>query len=238
MSKKRIKQYLMLLTVVGLVAISAGGGSGTFATFNAEVTNAGNTFAAGTLFLHDNGGATTCTSESASDNLATNNCDVLFSFGTTTANNFDGGAQTADLTLTNAGTIAASDVEFKVGSCVWAVANAGGSATTFGSAPADCAGLYLTIQETDNTFASNVYCAYGTDTAGTCDAPSNSFTLDGPTALTTLLTTGAATADFTAFGGATDTRYYVITVDPSGLPTDNTMQNRKVTFSLTWHIDQ
>ena len=51
MSKKRFKQYLMLLTVVGLVAVAAGGGSGTFASFTAETTNAGNTFATGTLVL-------------------------------------------------------------------------------------------------------------------------------------------------------------------------------------------
>ena len=35
MSKKRFKQYLMLLTVTGLVAVAAGGGSGTFASFSA-----------------------------------------------------------------------------------------------------------------------------------------------------------------------------------------------------------
>lgn len=237
MSKKRIKQYLMLLTVVGLVAIAAGGGSGTFATFNAEVTNANNVFAAGTLFLHDNGGVTTCTSESASDNLSTNNCDVLFSFGATTANNFSAGPQTADLTLSNAGTIPASDIKFKVGSCVWSVANAGGSGVTFGSAPSDCSGLYITIQETDNTFGSNVFCAFP-DNAVACSAPSAAHNLANTTSLTTLKTVGNATATFTASGGATDTRYYVIKVDPSGLPTDNTMQNRKVTFSLTWHIDQ
>lgn len=237
MSKKRIKQYLMLLTVVGLVAIAAGGGSGTFATFNAEVTNAGNTFAAGTLFLHDNGGATTCTSESSSDNLSTNNCDVLFSFGGTGVNNFTS-AQTADLTLSNAGTIPASDIKFKVGSCVWSVANAGGSPATFGSAPADCSGLYVTIQEkTSNTFLTNLYCAFP-DAAAACSAPSSAHTLANTTSLTTLKTTANATATFTASGGATDTRYYVITVDPSGLPTDNTMQNRQVTFDLTWHIDQ
>src|SRR5439155_8436519 len=49
MSKKRVKQYLMLLTVIGLVSIASG--SGTFATFSAETTNAGNTFSTGTIVL-------------------------------------------------------------------------------------------------------------------------------------------------------------------------------------------
>ncbi len=66
MSKKRIKQYLMLLTVIGLVSIASG--SGTFASFSAQTTNAGNTFSAGTLFLHDTAnGGTTCNSESPDD---------------------------------------------------------------------------------------------------------------------------------------------------------------------------
>jgi hypothetical protein len=231
MSKKRFKQYLMLLTVVGLVAIAAGG-SGTFATFNAEVTNAGNTFASGTLFLHDNGGSTTCKSESSSDNLSTTNCDTLF-----TAGDLTGGAQTADLTLTNAGTINASDIKFKVAGCTWGIANAGGTGVTFGSAPTDCSGLYITVQETDASGGfpgTDVYCAYGTDSSGTCAAPSSLFNLNNTTAFKTLKTTLGINANLTSGSP----RYYVITIDPSGLPQDNTMQNRTVTFDLTWHIDQ
>lgn len=69
MSKKRIKQYLMLLTVIGLVSIASG--SGTFASFNAEVTNNGNTFATGSLYLHDtvvDVNNTACMSESTPSN--------------------------------------------------------------------------------------------------------------------------------------------------------------------------
>jgi predicted ribosomally synthesized peptide with SipW-like signal peptide len=237
MSKKRLKQYLMLLTVVGLVAVAAGGGSGTFASFSAEVTNANNTFAAGTLYLHDNGGTTTCTSESSSDNLSTNNCDVLFTAGDLTA-----GAQTADLTLSNAGTIPASDIKFKVANCTWGDNSAvTGSSVLFGSTPT-CGNMWITIQEVNASGGfpgSNIYCAYGTDSAGTCAAPSNSFTLGNSTSFTDLKTTAAANATFTAMGGATDTRYYIIKVQPNpALQTGNTLQNRTVTFDLTWHIDQ
>lgn len=236
MSKKRTKQYLMLLTVVGLVAIAAGGGSGTFASFSAEVTNPGNTFASGTLFLHNTKGATTCTSES--NNLNVNpgtgvggdSCAVLF-------NNvsLQGGDATADLALNNAGTVNATDVKWDVPSCSVTNNNAGtGSGITFGVAPT-CANFYVTIQETDNTFlpAGNVYCAAGTDVSGTCAAPSNAITLTSASTPANLLTTLAATAAF----NAGSTRYYVITIHPA-VTNDNTLQNRLVTFAMHWKLEQ
>jgi predicted ribosomally synthesized peptide with SipW-like signal peptide len=84
MSSKRVKQYLMLLTAIGLIAIASGGGSGTFASFTAEVHNPGNTFATGSLYLHDSvTNLGECTSESAPLNSNTtetpgDSCDTLF----------------------------------------------------------------------------------------------------------------------------------------------------------------
>jgi predicted ribosomally synthesized peptide with SipW-like signal peptide len=83
MSRKRTKQYLMLLMVIGLVSIAAGG-SGTFASFTAETHNGGNTFATGSLYLHDSvSNLSECTSESDSKNSNTaegagNACSTLF----------------------------------------------------------------------------------------------------------------------------------------------------------------
>jgi len=80
MARKRVKQYLTLLMAIGVIAVVAGG-SGTFASFNAEVANTGNTFATGSLILNDNGGTTTCTSSGNSgnaNNASTNGCDTLF----------------------------------------------------------------------------------------------------------------------------------------------------------------
>lgn len=77
MSKTSIKRYLMLLGAIGLVAV-ASGGAGTFASFNAEVTNSGNSFATGTLILNDNGGTNTCTSEGGLVNTGAGDCDTLF----------------------------------------------------------------------------------------------------------------------------------------------------------------
>ena len=234
MSKKRVKQYLMLLTVIGLVSIAAG--SGTFATFTAEVTNPGNTFASGTLFLHNYGGTSTCTSESNSLNVnpgtgvGGNACDVLF-------NNIDlssAAGSTAHLDLSNAGTINASDIKFDVSSCTVTSNQANtGSSTTFGAAPT-CGQLYITVQETQSDYSTNVYCAYGTDSSGACAAPSNSFTLGNTNSLTALKTTGGVNAPLAASGH----RYYVIKITPGGVANDNTLQNRLVTFALTWHLDQ
>ena len=238
MSKKRAKQYLMLLCVIGLVAVASG--SGTFASFSAETTNPGNTFASGTLFLHDTpNGGTTCTSESAvtgpnfnlnpGDGTNGNSCAAFF-----TNASFTGGPLTAHLALSNAGTIPASDMKFDVGSCSITSNQAStGSAVTFGTAPT-CAQMYITVQETQSNYTTNVYCAYGTNVGGACAAPSNTFTLANTNPLQTLLTTGGATATLAASG----TRYYVITVSPGGVTNDNTLQNRLLTFGLTWHIDQ
>jgi predicted ribosomally synthesized peptide with SipW-like signal peptide len=110
MSRTKTKRYLVLLAAVGLVA-AALGGTGTFASFNAETTNTGNYFATGTLLLHNNGGTTTCTSEADSNNtnnLSTNGCDVLFKVAPLN----DSAAHWAHLTLSNAGSIDATDIKF------------------------------------------------------------------------------------------------------------------------------
>lgn len=122
MSRKRTKQYLMLLMVIGLVSVAAGG-SGTFASFSAETTNAGNYFATGSLFLHNTHSGTTCTSESASTNLndGTNGdtCSTLFgvTLGTSAAPTY------ATLTLKNTGTVNADGVKFDLATaCATAIA--------------------------------------------------------------------------------------------------------------------
>jgi predicted ribosomally synthesized peptide with SipW-like signal peptide len=117
MSRTKTKRYLVLLAAVGLVA-AALGGTGTFASFNAETTNSGNTFATGTLLLHDFGNTQTCTSEANSGNLnnvSPTGCDTLITVPAAAP----GGFSTANLTLTNAGSLNASDIKFDTGgACV------------------------------------------------------------------------------------------------------------------------
>lgn len=235
MSQKRLKQYLMLLMAIGVIAVAMTGG-GTFASFSAQVSNPGNTFTSGTLFLHDTSGATTCSSESATgstfnynpgDGSNGDNCAVLFDGAS-----LSGGPVTADIALKDAGTIDASGLEFSVDGCTVTNNDAGtGTTTTFGTGPT-CGDLYLTIQETQSDYSTKVWCAYGPG-SGTadCGAPDNTATLADAGSLTALDTDGSPAL------GAGSTRYYVITIDPT-VTNDNTLQNRKVSFGMSWHIDQ
>jgi hypothetical protein len=110
---KNAKRILVLLASAGVIAVVVGGSTGTFASFNAEVANNGNTFQTGTLFLHDTTNGTTCTSESASTNdntgLNGDTCSAVF-----TVANHGGAADTTyyNLVLNNAGSITASDITF------------------------------------------------------------------------------------------------------------------------------
>ena len=241
MSRKNLKRYLSLLAVVGIVAVATGGGTGTFASFNAEVANNGNTFASGTLFLHETqSGQTNCNSESdtTGNSFSGAGCNVLFN-----ATSLTNGVQTAHLALNNAGTIPAADTKFNVTSCAFTDnSTSTSSSVTFGTAPA-CSDMYLTLQETDSTYTvptTDVYCGYGPAVQPDCSTPDNTATLTtaaGPS-FTTLHTTAAA--QVTIAPGAT--RYYVISILPKpSLLTDNNgnrLQNRLLTFGLTWHIDQ
>ncbi|HKB94874.1 MAG TPA: hypothetical protein VKC62_11655 [Gaiellaceae bacterium] len=243
MPRKRIKQYLMLLVVIGVVAVAASGG-GTFASFSASATNAGNTFASGTLFLHDIHGATTCTSESATtgpnfnvnpgDGSNGDSCAVLF-------DNIDlgSGATTANLDLNNAGTIDASDVKFQVLNCSVGDNSANtGSSVTFGTAPS-CGDLYLTIQETQSDHSTAAFCAFGPGALGTtCAAPDNTKTLATAGAVQTLKMDDGLGSATNASLDASATKYYVITIDPAGVGSTNQLQNRSISFDLQWTIDQ
>ena len=232
MSKKRVKQYLTILCVIGLVSIASG--SGTFASFSAQTTNTGNTFSAGTLFLHDTAnGTTTCTSESQTTgpnyNIDPSGCGILFTA------DLSQGAATAHLALNNAGSLASTDLLASVPTCTWSKTN--NASPTFIALPGDCSGLYVTIQETDSTYtvpATDVYCAYGPSAVQPdCSAPNNTATLANLTAATQLKTTGNANTTLTAG----QTRYYVIKIDPTGVGSGNALQNLTSTFDLRWHID-
>ena len=233
MSKKRVKQYLTILSVIGLVSIASG--SGTFASFSAQTTNTGNTFSAGTLFLHDTAnGTTTCTSESQ-----------------TTGPNYNidptGGSYHAsiDYDPSKEATIR-TEVRHDSGrnvclidsvgaTCTWSKTNI--ASPTFIALPANCSGLYVSVQETDSTYtvpSTDVYCAFGPSASQPdCSAPNNTATLASLTASTQLKTTGNTNATLTAG----QTRYYVITIDPSGVGSGNALQNLTATFDLRWHID-
>jgi predicted ribosomally synthesized peptide with SipW-like signal peptide len=228
--KNRTKQYLMLLTVAGLIAIVGGAGSGTFASFNAEVSNTGNYFATGTLVLNDNGGTTTCTSAADSgnqNNLSTNGCDTLFQVGPVTS--VTGTLSTAlvspspnTTSLVFSGGLTGGSID--AGDDLVVSDGAGHTQTFTATAGADPAGTSVTVTSVAATFAfpigstitdatSTQYAKLTLTNAGTLDADGIKFDVpsacattfnEGESAgLTTALVSGASVGslDFAALTG-------------------------------------
>lgn len=239
-SRKRIKQYLMLLLAIGVIAVAASGG-GTFASFSAQVSNPGNTFASGTLFLHNTNGATTCTSESNSLNVnpgtgtGGNACAVVFNgidLATTSSTS-------ANIELHNAGTVNASDIKFRVNNCSVSSNQVNtGSSTTFGTAPV-CGDFDISIQEkTSNTFATNAFCALGPGTLATaCATPDNTVTFGTATSFANLQKDNGSGSATTADLAAGTSRYYTIRIDANPASGNNALQNRLISFDLDWQIN-
>jgi len=244
MSKKRFKQYLMLLTVVGLVAVAAGG-SGTFASFNAEVTNAGNTFATGTLILSNKVNTlTTCYSNEAATNDNINaNCSQLIA----ASNEKTGVSVNNYVTIKNEGTLAATDVKLFV------PADQTGSVSCYnhltGTFPGSdalahtgnvCTHLLFSVEEdsaqNDSTTATS--CVVGTAIGSgphpnECD-PTNGVNFSTFYGAHNTATNGLGLTGSGLAAGAT--HYYTVYVY---LPDENnTYQGMTGAFDLSWHIDQ
>ncbi|MCW2975673.1 MAG: hypothetical protein JWM06_954 [Actinomycetia bacterium] len=188
MSRIKTKRYLVMLSAIGLIAVGLGS-AGTFATFNAETTNNGNYFATGTLLLHNNGGTNTCTSEAAAttnlNNATTNNCDVLFNYPIS-----DTAPHYAQLTLTNAGTLNATNITWSApGGCATADANVNATLTTALSGTVTALAFTPLVGATISNGGS-VTVTYGTNT--------QTFTASAAAALnsTSVTVSGSQTANF------------------------------------------
>jgi predicted ribosomally synthesized peptide with SipW-like signal peptide len=225
MSKKRIKQYLMLLTVIGLVSIASG--SGTFASFSAETTNAGNTFATGTIVLSNTVNAGTACLSTGGGSTDTNiNAACTALFNSTVKK--PGDSYVADqLDLKNAGSLAATTLTLASSSCT--TSDAAGQ--TYHGTGNLCPLLDVYVQEwTSNTYATPSHCWYGgAIVANTCDFSDNTKTLTALNTASPLTITGGMSA------GAD--RYFTIGIELDPLAT-NTVQGRSATADLTWHVDQ
>jgi len=224
MSKKRFKQYLMLLTVIGLVAIAAGG-SGTFASFSAETTNAGNTFATGTLVLSNTvnaGTACLSTNGGATDTNINATCDKVFNVSVKKP----GDTYLADqIDIKNVGSLNPSDLKFTAGSC--ADGNAAGQ--NYHGTGSLCGALDVYVQEwTDNTYTTASHCWYGGGAGTTC-------TFDDTKTLSTI--SGASPITLTGALPAGSDRYFTVGLEVQN-GAGNNVQGRASTADLTWHVDQ
>ena len=225
-----------LLTVFLVSLTGSAFGAGTFATFSASTTNAGSTFATGTIVLSNQKEAeTACVSTGANAIIGDDDTDNAFGCTSLFSVNLKkpGDTATVDLTLQNVGTLDAATLEvFRSADC--ASASAGGTYT--GSADM-CANTRILIEEYGEAARSTiVHCYYG----GSIGAGQNC-TSSGTHTLRTFSTayTAAGGGTSLALGGldATETRYFRITllVDSSA---PNAVQGRQATFGFTWRIDQ
>lgn len=244
----------LLLAIAGFGLAAAGTAGGTFASFNAETTNAGNTFATGTLTMTNTANSgTACFSGAGAGNAATAGCSSFLAG----ANVAPGAArQTGTVTVKNDGTLDASKLYVYAptsGDCVDAKTTEGNT-LAFNPITAKplCGATLMSIEETTG---GKHYCWYGVrGLAGTCES-----------ALTTLnslnaTTIGAFGAAHNADGGRIDlvpvasndvlgsgsalapgddgARTFEIALYlPNSASNQNALQGLKSTFGLTWHID-
>ena len=238
------RKLLLSLLLVSLTGSAFG--AGTFASFTASTTNASSTFASGTVILENTKAGSsgsssgTCFSTAAGFNGATNTdtnanaaCDNLFAFSAAKP----GDSVSANLTLKNGGSVAASTIEGVVTACT---ATAVG--TYSGSTPSRiCAansGLQIQVQEhSTNAFNTPVAkCLYPVKAAA-CGTDYGF--LGGFTAQT------YGNASFLAAGLASGaSKYLTVTVlfpnngSTGAGVTDNMLMGLQAAFSITWNVAQ
>jgi hypothetical protein len=207
--------------------VSVASGSGTFASFTAETTNAGNTFATGTIVLSNavTSGTTCLSTNGGTTDVNANSvgCNTLFN----ALVKKPGDSSTADqLTLWNKGSINAASLTLTVPSCT--TGDAAGQ--TFHGTGDLCPDLDVYVQEWQSDFSTPVACWYGgAVVANTCDFSDNTATLGAIASGGTVTITGGLAANAK--------RYFTVGVElDSGA--GNTVQGRAATADLTWDIAQ
>jgi len=212
--------------VLGALALI---GTGTLATFTAQVGNPNNRFATGTLVLSDTKqGGSTClsTGGGSTDNNVNNNCDQLYNLSVKEP----GDSGTANLTIKDEGSLAASIARVFSPTCTDADA-AGENYHGTGSA---CATIQLYIQQfSDAGFTTPSACLYGGATGNTCNFSDTTKTLADFTANYNSNVNGLSLGALAA--GQSD--YFQIGVK---LPqtAGNNLQGRQATIDFDWFASQ
>ncbi|MDX6425591.1 MAG: hypothetical protein QOD52_996 [Gaiellaceae bacterium] len=242
MSRTKTKRYLMLLAAVGLIAAGLGG-TGTFASFTAQTTNADNSFTTGTLLLSNK--VTTVTSTACLSNTpgATNangGCDIVVS-GTKL---FPGASPiSGTVILKNVGSIDASVLNLTTAGCA-----PDASQAPFTSSADLCASVFMYVQETTSDGAGPSHCWFGvgagTTTCSTtfagatsADDSLNAFHTAFATAALGDLSTPSPLSTALPSDGS---RYFKIGLYLKGTGSaagDNNFQGLSASFPLTWHIE-
>jgi predicted ribosomally synthesized peptide with SipW-like signal peptide len=223
-------QKKVLLSIAVVAGIGALAGAGTFATFTAQTTNP-NTFANGTLVLSNKvGSGTACLSTGGGNTNSNSNgsCDAAFSL----AVKAPGDSSTANITLQNVGSLAASALKVFSASCT----DSDAAGETYHGTGLPCGVVQLYVQQYSDAFSTPSACLYGGASGATCDFSDTTKTLSAFATAYPNLGSGLSAGALAASGGA-DTTWVRIGVK---LPStaDNSYQGRTATMALNWHITQ
>ena len=220
------QKVLMSVGTLGVAAAVAAGGS--FATFSAQTSNPGNTFATGTLVMSntvDTGTACLSTGGGSINTNVNNACDALFNLTVKKPGDF----ATANLTIKNEGSLDATALKSFATGCT----DGDASGEAYHGTGLPCSAVQLYIQQTDSAFTAKTACVYGGATvANTCDFSDTSKTI-GDFAGSHSNSTNGLSIGSGLTAGSSD--YFVVGVK---LPTnaDNTYQGRQASVGLTWFM--
>jgi hypothetical protein len=224
-------QQKVLLSIGVVAGIGALAGAGTFATFTAQTTNPTNTFANGTLVLSNKVGSGTACLSTGGGNTNTNSngsCDTAFSL----AVKAPGDSSTANITLQNMGSLAASALKVFSGSCT----DADAAGENYHGTGSPCGIVQLYIQQYSDAFGTPSACLYGGATGATCDWSDATKTLSAFVAAYPNLASGLSAGSLAASGGANTTWIRIGVKLPSNA--DNSYQGRSASLAFNWHITQ
>ena len=215
-----------MVVVVGTATLA----QSSYAGFTAQTTNPSNVFASGSLVLSNTKqGGSACLSTGAgtsTDTNVNNSCAQLLNL--TVQKPGDSG--TANLTIQNAGTVAATIFKLFAGTCT----NGDAAGETYHGSGSLCSKVQLYIQQTNSSFSTPTACLYGGASGNTCDFSDTSKTLTAFSSTYTNSTNGLSIGSGLGAGSST---YFTIGVK---LPSDadNTYQGRSATVSFSWFIQQ
>ncbi|MCU1447836.1 MAG: hypothetical protein JWP02_6 [Acidimicrobiales bacterium] len=220
----------LLATALLMTSFGAYAAVATFANFNAETNNPGNTVSSGTLVLSDTkSGGTTCYSTGGGSTNTNVNaaCDNLF--GVTAKKPGDSGS--ANLTIKNEGSFAASAFKVFSPSC----ADSDASGETYHGTGSMCAAVQVTIQQySDALFSTPSACLYGHATGASFDFTD---TTKSMAAFATFYpSAGSGLSIGSGLGTGVSAWFKVSFQIPSTV--GNNVQGRTASADLTWHVDQ
>jgi hypothetical protein len=228
----KLSLHRKVLLSMGVVAgIGALAGAGTFATFTAQTSNPTNTFADGTLVLSNkvnNGSACLSTGGGTTDTNSNGSCTTAFNL----AVKAPGDSGTANITLQDVGSLAASALKVFSASCT--DANAAGE--NYHGTGSPCGKVQLYIQQYSDAFTTPSACLYGGATGNSCNFSDATKTLSDFVTNHIDLAHGLSAGSLAAFGGADTTWVKVGVMLPSDA--DNTYQGRSASLAFNWQITQ